>query len=465
VPPVDAAELLATRPAVTAQLAAEAARLKLPSLAFGIVTRGGLVYFVGLGDSDGPGTTPTPETVYRIGSITKTLTGVALLQLRDAGRLDLDDPVVKLVPELATAHAPTSDAGPIRLRHLVTHSSGLPRMGTLSYGDRAEVTQADLLSAAANAELEFAPGTYASYSNLAVAIAGVAVARASGEPYRAYVERHLLAPLGMTHTVWERDQVPPDRLARAWAERSGGFVDPGAHWRLGAAEAMGGLYSSVEDLARFVSFELSAWPARDGADTGPLRRSSVRESHLIAGFGRPGGDTFGVSWIVKYDPRLGWVLVHNGSTEGYHASVWLLPERGVAAIALGPRTDALDGLAYRALAKAVVDTRAANALGAPARAAFGQVRALLQDPTPEAVERAFAPEYLRATAPGAVVALFARVREAMGPCSRTRIVRADRETSAQIELTCARGVLDVTLDADAAPPHVIRGLGLSPRAP
>jgi CubicO group peptidase (beta-lactamase class C family) len=348
--PAGAAELAATRPAVERLLAAELAKLQLPSLAFGLVTRGGLVYFVGLGERDGAGTAVTPETVYRIGSITKTVTGVALLQLRDAGRLDLDDPVSKWLPEIASARAPTADSGPIRIRHLVTHSSGLPRMGELHWGDGHEVTRLDLRDAAAHAVLELVPGTRSAYSNLAMALAGPIVARAAQEPYRAYVDQHILGPLGMTHTVWDREAVPEDRLAQGWAEaKGGGFTTAGAHWRFGAAEGMGGLYSSVADLSRYVSFQLSAWPPRDGPDEGPLRRSSVRESHLLAGLSWPAARGFGVNWIVSTEPRLGHVVFHNGQTEGYHAVIFMLPERGVGVVALGPATFKLDAVAHRAL--------------------------------------------------------------------------------------------------------------------
>jgi CubicO group peptidase (beta-lactamase class C family) len=114
---------------------------------------------------------------------------------------------------------------------------------------------------------------------------------------------------------------------------------------------MGGLYSNVADMARYVAFQLSAWPARDGADGGPLQRSSVRESHLVAGFGVPGGPAFGVNWILRDDPALGHVVFHNGGTEGYHAAVWMLPERGLGVVALGPATFEIDGIAYRALAR------------------------------------------------------------------------------------------------------------------
>ena len=389
-PPVSAVpiELAATRPAVERVLADEVARLKLPGLAFGVVTPRGLAYFVGLGARDASGAPVTPDTVYRIGSVTKTISGMALLQLRDAGKIDFDDPVAKYVPEVAEARLPRPTAAPSASGTSSRTRPACRALGKLAY-TRSEVTRADLRDAARSAVLEFAPGTRAVYSNLAMALAGPIIARASGEPYRDYVERHILAPLGMTHTVWDRDAVPPSVLAQAWAEKDGRFVDAGAHWRLGAAESMGGLYSSVADMSRLRRLPaLGVAPARRRPTTGPLRRSSVRESQVLAGFSLPGAEGFGVNWIVRSDARLGHVVFHNGATEGYHATVFMLPARGLGVIALGPATMALDGVAFRALAAAAgLDPRGkppgpapsagAPSLGAPASAALTRVRALL----------------------------------------------------------------------------------------
>lgn len=464
--PADAAAVAATRPAVEKELAAAVAKHRLPSLAFGVVTRGGLVYFVGLGTRESGGGAVTPNTVYRIGSITKTFTGLALLQLRDAGKLDLDDPVVKYLPEIATAHYPTQDSGPIRIRHLVTHTSGMPRVGSLDYGHHA-IDRKDLRDAAADAVLEFAPGTRAQYSNLAMALAGPIIARAGGEPYRAYMTRHVLAPLGMTHTVWDREDVPPDLLAEGWAQKGSDLTSVGTHWRLGAAEAMGGLYSSVADMSRYLAFQLSAWPARGGADDGPLRRSSVRESQLVAGFGRGGAEGFGINWIVKNEPGLGGhVVFHNGATEGYHATVWMLPERGLAVIALGPSTPELDGIAHRALtviARAVAP--AEPALGAPAREALARVRALVAASDSAAVVASFVPEFLAAVPADKALAILASVREASGDCTGVRVVGAEGATFAEVELTCERASWRVKVRAEAAAPHRIAGLLVTPWQP
>src|SRR5262249_60290260 len=144
-------------------------------------------------------------------------------------------------------------------------------------------------------------------------------------------------------------------------------------------------------------------------------------SHLSAGFTFPGGQSFGVNWMLRDDPSLGHVVFHNGGTEGYHATIWMVPERGVGVIALGPATGEIDGIAYRALERI-----AGHPMGAPARAAFGRVRALLRAADRGAVEKAFAPSFLQAVPVDQVVSILAKAREAAGPCTPPRIVNADR---------------------------------------
>jgi CubicO group peptidase (beta-lactamase class C family) len=466
-PPISADDprLAATYPAVSRYLEAEARKHDLPNLAFALVSTKGLVYFVGLGKRDASGAAVTPNTVFRIGSITKTFTGLALLKLRDEGKLNLDDPVAKYLPELGTARYPTSDSGPITLRHLVTHTSGLPRLGLLDYGDGHEVTRAELRAAAQNVTLDFAPGTRAVYSNLAMALAGPVIARAAGMPYREYMTREILGPLGLTHTVWDPESATPGLLAQGYQQKDQAFVPCGPLWRLGAAEAMGGLYSTIEDMSRYAAFHLSAWPPRDAPDPGPVKRSSVRESHLLAGFARSGAEGFGVNWVVKGERSLGHVVFHNGGTEGFHASLWMLPEKGLGVIALGPASGDLDGISHRALEMVVGSVAPEPRLGAPARAALGKVRALIDAADRDAVERAFSPGYLAKLPADEMVKFFAQVRSTAGSCQSgaVHIVAADSPESAEVELSCANRTVVVKLAVETAAPHRIVLLTINAR--
>ncbi len=322
----------------------------LPNAAIGVVVGDRLAFTEGYGARTDAGGEVSADTVFRIGSITKIFTGMALLALRDDGRIGLDDPVTRYVPELGDAVYPTLDSPVITLRNLVTHTSGLPRVGALRYNDPHGVTELELLSAARQAVLDFAPGTDARYSNLAMALGGLVVTRASGEPARDFITRRILAPLGMQHTFWDQSEVPGAKLAAGHARIDGKYRPAGPHWRLGAAESMGGLYSSVADLARFASYEMTAWPARSDRDPGPIRRSSLRESQLSAGLVRPGKQAFGVNWVVLNDSALGYVITHNGGTEGYSACILLGPTRGIGIILLSSATEAVDAMAREAFA-------------------------------------------------------------------------------------------------------------------
>jgi CubicO group peptidase (beta-lactamase class C family) len=352
-PPMDAARrarLEAALPEVGRVFREAAQKNGLPNAAIGVVLGDRLAFVEGFGARTDAGGAVDADTVFRIGSITKVFTGMALLALRDEGRLGLDDPVTRYVPELGDARYPTLDSPVITLRNLVTHTSGLPRVGDLHYADPHGVTEGELVAAARHAVLEFAPGSDARYSNLAMALGGLVVARASGEPARDFITQRILAPLGMRQTCWDRSAVPEGKLAEGHARVLGRYAPVGAHWRLGAAEAMGGLYSSVTDLARFASYEMTAWPARSERDPGPLRRSSLRESQLVAGLARPGRQAFGVNWVVVTDSALGYVITHDGGTEGYSASIVLGPTRGLGVILLASSTDAVDRMARDAFA-------------------------------------------------------------------------------------------------------------------
>lgn len=347
-PAIDAARrarIEAALPEVGRVFREDAEKNDLPNAALGVVVGDDLVFSAGHGARTDAGGEVSADTVFRIGSITKVFTGMALLALRDEGRIGLDDPVTRYVPELADAVYPTLDSPVITLRNLVTHTSGLPRVGALHYADTHGVTELELVAAARHAVLEFAPGTDARYSNLAMALGGLVVSRASGEPARDFITRRILAPLGMRRTYWDEAAVPAEKLAAGHAKVFGRYLPAGPHWRLGAAEGMGGLYSSVADLARFVSYEMTAWPARSDRDPGPIRRSSLRESQLTAGLARPGKQAFGINWVVLNDSSLGYLITHNGGTEGYSACVVLGPTRGIGVILLSSATDAVDRMA------------------------------------------------------------------------------------------------------------------------
>ena len=353
--------------AVDAAFAAFWATAPSPGLAYGVVAGGELVHFRGLGGLTAAGPTPTPDSVFRIASMTKSFTAAALLSLRDGGRLALDDRAAEHVPQLASLRSPTADSRPVSLRDLATMSAGLPTDD--AWGDRQLDLTPEAFDALLTAGFSFAhaPGTAFEYSNLGYAILGRAVARAAGDEYRAVVTSRLLRPLGMTATVFEASSARRRDLAVGHRRRFSGEPGSGPWVELPFAEpgefaAMGGLFSSVSDLARWIAGLGDAFPARGDAESGhPLRRASRREMqqvHRIIPSSPADGRNlllggYGMGLVVFHDPARGLLVGHPGGLPGFGSAMRWHPASGIGVVALAnstyasveaPVMDALDAL-------------------------------------------------------------------------------------------------------------------------
>ncbi len=328
--------------AIRALVARTATMRQCPSIAWGIVYNGQLLHADGHGTLD-TGERPTAQTVYRIASMTKSFTAAAILLLRDAGALSLDDPITAHAPELNVPGS-TQDAGPIRIRHLLTMSSGIANDD--AWLDRhMDISEAGLDALLAQGVL-FAgtTGSVFEYSNLGYGLLGRIARRITGQPIQGIISERLLAPLRMTQTTWTAPEhgrwAQPHRVVD-------GVVVPDALPPLADGELapLGGLWSSVADLARWVSWFDDAFPARDDADSGPLCRASRREiqqMHRYIGTERevvraaPHG--YGYGLLTSHDHELGRMVEHSGGLPGYGSNMrWLadgLADRRVGVIAL-----------------------------------------------------------------------------------------------------------------------------------
>ncbi|MEO5822389.1 MAG: serine hydrolase domain-containing protein, partial [Vicinamibacteraceae bacterium] len=323
----------------------------IPGMVWGIVRDGRLVHVKGAGIQDADAKRPvTPETLFRIASMTKAFTALSILKLRDDGKLSLDAPVETYVPELKSWRYPTEDAPKIRVRDLLTHTAGF--VTDDPWGDRqtpmpeAEFTR--LL--AEGVPFTRAPGLAMEYSNLGYALLGRIVANVSGQAYADFVRGLVFTPLGMASTGYDVQASPADRraLGYRWEDDAWKLEPTMAH---GAFGAMGGIQTSATDYAKWIAFLLSGWPARDGAETGPVRRSSVRELATGANFANlrvrggatgPGAcrlaSTYAMGFIAAADCDLGLTLSHGGGYPGYGSHVLLLPDYGVGIFAFANRT-------------------------------------------------------------------------------------------------------------------------------
>jgi CubicO group peptidase (beta-lactamase class C family) len=200
------------------------------------------------------------QTIFHWASITKTFTGVAIMQLRDRGLLSLDDPVVKLVPELRQVHSSFGDISQVTIRHLMTHSGGF-RAGTWPWGgdqpwhpfEPARWEQ--LVAMLPYTELLFAPGTKYSYSNPGVIFLGRIIELLSGDDYEVYVTKNIFMPLGMTRAFFDR--APYHLVANrshSYVKTDEGLKEQRFDFDSGITVSNGGLNAPLGDMAKWVAF-------------------------------------------------------------------------------------------------------------------------------------------------------------------------------------------------------------------
>lgn len=322
----------------------------IPGAVWGIVIDGRLAHVGVSGYRDIESRSPVDSsTVFRIASMTKSFTAMAILKLRDEGKLSLDDPAERWVPELAGLRYPTSDSPRITIRHLLSHATGFPEDNP--WGDQQLAVTDDEMDRMMRSGIPFsnAPGVAYEYSNYGFAILGRVVTRASGVPYRRYIAENILQPLGMTSTTLEPASVPATRVAQ-------GYRWEDERWKLepqlpdGAFGSMGGMLTSMHDLGIYVGAFLGAWPPHDGAETYPVRRASLREMQQIhrprpAAIARDasgdvqlssGGYGFGLGIAGNCD--FAYIVSHTGGLPGFGSIMQWLPDYGVGIIAFGNRT-------------------------------------------------------------------------------------------------------------------------------
>lgn len=324
-----------------------AAARHIPGVAYGVVVDGELIFTHSFGVRNvATGAPVEADTVFRIASMTKSFAALAILQLRDGGQLRLDEPVATYVPDLATLAYPTTDSAPITVRHLLTMAVGWPQDDP--WGDRQLYRSDAAMSDFYRAGVSWSnpPGVTFEYSNYAYMVLGRVISNVSGVPALQYISERILTPLGMTATVWQAEAVPPDRLALGYRWEDNQWKEEPLLPSGGDVATFAGLFTSVGDLARWVALFQGAWPPRDGADAGPLCRSSLREMQQIWRLYEPyvavpalgalpeievGGYGFGLS--LRHNGR--WTTVaHGGGLPGFGSHMRWAPAYGVGIVAV-----------------------------------------------------------------------------------------------------------------------------------
>jgi CubicO group peptidase (beta-lactamase class C family) len=308
---------------IDAYVQAEMQAARVPGLALGIVHGDQIVHVKGFGIADPSGRPVTPQTPFIIGSTTKSMTAVAIMQLVEAGKVELDAPVQRYLPWFRVADAEASAR--ITIRHLLNHTSGLPTTPSGEFVTSADTSDRALeqrVRALATAELAAPVGTIWQYCNANYNVLGLIVQTVSRQTYESYLQEHLFTPLAMRQTFTSQVEAQQHGLATGYRYWFGVPVPTDLPYYRGDLPA-GFVISSAEDMAQYLIAHLNAGRSRS---TPILSPTGIAELHrpAVSLMGAP--DIFyGMGWYIM--PTNGIPTVrHVGETANFHANLVLVPE-------------------------------------------------------------------------------------------------------------------------------------------
>lgn len=324
----------------------------LPGLAVAVVVDQDVVWSRGFGFADRDKRTPvTPLTLFRMASHTKLFTATAIMQLRDAGKLRLDDPVERHLPWFRI-QPPAEDELPVTVEDLLTHGSGLPREAAAPYWITFQFpTRAQVEATLSTQKAAYAPQVRWKYSNLAYSLAGYVVEKTSSQPWSEYVQAHILNPLGMRSTTMDRNS--PD-LATGYGRR----MPDGSRKVMPFTDTKGiapaaALTSNLEDMARFVSFQFRGDPK-------VLRAATLREMHRVRFLQSNWTAGWGLGFSVTKRGEKVYVG-HGGSLGGYKTNTSIDLEDKIGVIVLSNADDTVPDRfttqAHEIIGKAIAKVR------------------------------------------------------------------------------------------------------------
>lgn len=295
-------------------------------IAAGTMTNGALTWKGQAGHTTLAKTAPfTEQTSERIASITKPMTAIAIMQLVNAGKLELEAPVGNYLPVFSTG--PKSK---ITILHVLQHASGLR-----AYADNKErnnsieyATLADALTIFVEDDLEFAPGVDFGYTSYGYVVLGRLIEEASGLTYEDYLRKHIWEPAGMTETFVERNRTEP-----LYHQKKPGKIKKGPLTSVSDRVPGGGVQSSAMDLLRF----------GDAVMTGKLIPAETLEQMIVDSGLKKEGNGYGMGWYLYGDKnKYGNLFGHNGAQLGCSSFMMLMPKSGTTVVILANTSGALD---------------------------------------------------------------------------------------------------------------------------
>jgi len=303
----------------------------IPGLSLAIVCDQETILAEGFGHSDLQKKTPTDsKTVYCVASVTKLFTATMLMQLRDMGKLSLDDPIEKFIPSIKVKSS-FGDSRPASFREIASHTSGLPQEARSDHWANLRFPSIEqILESLSRTEKIHPELAEIHYSNLGIALMAHALERVAGQRWEDYVLENILKPLGMDHSGFPST---PERLAnRAIGHKilKDKSVEVVPEFTLEGYGPVGGLWSCVEDLARFMSFQFRD---QTTGSKGILGHTSVREMLTPAFIDPEWKSGFGIGWMLEREGNrtIAW---HSGGIPGFRAYMAIVPGKKVGVVVL-----------------------------------------------------------------------------------------------------------------------------------
>ena len=294
----------------------EAKAKDIPSISIAIVDDQRVVLAASVGYADPKAKTrATPDTLYRVGSVSKPFTALLLMILVEMGLIDLDAPVQKYLPDFQPKNPFDKK---ITLRQMLAHRSGVVREGPVgNYFDATNPTLEATVLSLNKTELVFEPGSTTSYSNMALATVGLAIERTQKEPFAQFMDRKLLKPIGMTNSTFTPTAEHRKLIPKATMWTYHGREFPAPTMEMGMAPA-GNLYSSVNDQAKFLQFLFA-----DGK--GILKKETLESMYKIQFPKKDEKTGFGLGFFIS-DLEGKRMIRHGGAVYGYSTEFAALPD-------------------------------------------------------------------------------------------------------------------------------------------
>jgi CubicO group peptidase (beta-lactamase class C family) len=304
-----------------------------PGLSIGIVCDQEIIWAKAFGYANVDKRIPsTVNTKYILASNTKQFTAIAIMKLRDEGKLDLNDPAEKYIPWINDIKNPFPDAPKITIRHLLTHTSGLPRDAAFPYwSDYKMPTLEELKGRLSVQRVIYPPEQRWKYSNLEFALLGEIISQVSGMPYTEYIKKYILEALNMEESYINKKALTLDNMATGYGRRMPDNLRATfSIFDQNALTPAAGLVSTVMDIAKYIMWQFRL---RDTEDFEILKASTMREMQSVQWIDPNWQMAWGYGFILTYKPPF-HIVNHGGHVNGFRSDIAIMKDHKIGIICM-----------------------------------------------------------------------------------------------------------------------------------